>query len=171
MNKDISALMDGELEESLVSTVLNQLHQAGPSESWQTYHLIGDVLKGYAPTFSDIGPKVAERLVNEPTVLAPKKRSVKSMPVAAISAAASVAAVALVGWAALQTNVGNVNDTLVASNYGFLRNVAVERKPLATLVDVNPYLIAHQEFSPSTNMQGVSPYLRTVSEVEQGAAR
>ena len=88
-----------------------------------------------------------------------------------MSAAASILAVAFIGWAALQANVGNINDSLVASNYGFLREVAVERKPVAISPSVNPYLIAHQEFSPSTSMHGVGPYLRTVSEVEQGASR
>lgn len=171
MNNDISALMDGELEESLTPMTLNQLQRADAQASWRTYHLISDVLKGYPPTFSDIGAKVAERLTDEPTILAPQKRRSKTMPIAAISAAASLAAVAFVGWVALQTNVGNVNDALVASNYEFLRNFAMQPKPDAISVDVNPYLLAHQEFSPSTNMHGVGPYLRTVSEVEQGIAR
>ncbi len=171
MNKDISALMDGELEESLAPTVFNQLQRADAEAAWRTYHLIGDVLKGYPPIFSDIGTKVAERLADEPTILAPKTRRIKNMPIAAIGAAASLAAVAFVGWVALQTNVGNVNDALIASNYKFLRSVATQHKPDAISADVNPYLLAHQEFSPSTNMHGVGPYLRTVSEVEQGVAR
>jgi sigma-E factor negative regulatory protein RseA len=29
--------------------------------------------------------------------------------------------------------------------------------------DVDDYLLAHQEFSPSTMMQGMAPYVRTVS--------
>jgi sigma-E factor negative regulatory protein RseA len=28
---------------------------------------------------------------------------------------------------------------------------------------ISEYLIAHQEFSPSTSIQGVAPYIRTVS--------
>lgn len=170
MNKDISALMDGELEENLAPTAYNQLQRTDAQATWRTYHLIGDVLKGYPPLFSDIGAKVAARLADEPTILAPKKRKIRNMPVA-ISAAASLAAVAFVGWVALQTNVGNVNDALIASNYAFLRNVATQRNPDAISTDINPYLLAHQEFSPSTNMHGVGPYLRTVSEVEQGTAR
>ncbi len=172
MTKDISALMDGELDENGLKPLLNQLkQQAVYRQTWQTYHVIGDALRETLPTFPDIGPKIAERLTGEPTVLAPRKLTLKRAPLAAISAAASVAAVAFVGWMALQANVGNVNDALVTSNYGFLRNVAVERKQASIPAHVNPYLIAHQEFSPSTSMHGIGPYLRTVSEVEQGSPR
>jgi hypothetical protein len=37
--------------------------------------------------------------------------------------------------------------------------------------NVNPYLLAHQEYSPSIAMQGMSPYVQTVAEVREAAAR
>jgi|GEM_PF-106618 len=40
-----------------------------------------------------------------------------------------------------------------------------------TPAGMNDYLLAHQEFSPSTAMQGVAPYVRTVADVRQGAGR
>jgi sigma-E factor negative regulatory protein RseA len=36
---------------------------------------------------------------------------------------------------------------------------------------VNEYLMAHQEYSPSTAFQGVAPYVRTVSESQDGNGR
>ena len=36
---------------------------------------------------------------------------------------------------------------------------------------VNEYLMAHQEFSPSTAFQGVAPYVRTVSGSNDGDGR
>jgi hypothetical protein len=32
---------------------------------------------------------------------------------------------------------------------------------------MNEYLIAHQEFSPSTEIQGLAPYIRSVSSSRQ----
>jgi sigma-E factor negative regulatory protein RseA len=36
---------------------------------------------------------------------------------------------------------------------------------------VNEYLMAHQEYSPSTTLQGVAPYVRTVSAVHEQSTR
>jgi sigma-E factor negative regulatory protein RseA len=49
--------------------------------------------------------------------------------------------------------------------------------PSATLASVpsegrmNEYLIAHQEFSPSTEIQGLAPYIRGVSSTRQDKGR
>jgi hypothetical protein len=44
----------------------------------------------------------------------------------------------------------------------------VIRAPVAANVpmpgEVNDYLLAHQNFSPRSNLQGVAPYVRTVSD-------
>src|SRR5256885_16201756 len=68
--------------------------------AWDTYHLIGDALGG------EVGPgtadRVAARLREEPTVLAPppEKSPSRRLGWYAMSAAASVAAVAFVVWTA-----------------------------------------------------------------------
>jgi sigma-E factor negative regulatory protein RseA len=36
---------------------------------------------------------------------------------------------------------------------------------------MNEYLIAHQEYSPSTAIQGLAPYIRTVSSAQPEAGR
>jgi hypothetical protein len=36
---------------------------------------------------------------------------------------------------------------------------------------MNEYLMAHQEFSPSTEIQGLAPYIRSVSGTQQAKGR
>jgi hypothetical protein len=36
---------------------------------------------------------------------------------------------------------------------------------------MSEYLIAHQEYSPSTAIQGLAPYIRTVSGAQPAAGR
>ena len=43
--------------------------------------------------------------------------------------------------------------------------------PAANPGKINEYLMAHQEFSPSTAFQGMVPYVRTVAETHDGSAR
>jgi hypothetical protein len=38
-------------------------------------------------------------------------------------------------------------------------------------VGVEDYLLAHQRFSPASSMQGVAPYVRTVSAERKGDGR
>lgn len=170
MNKEeISALIDGELSHPQSDAALKGLALDTVSQAqWHTYQLIGDTLRGTPPLFKNIGPAVAQRLEAEATVLAPYARKKKSAWLA-LSAAASLAAVALVGWVALQT--GNFDDSLLASDQKLFRQVAQQQVANLIPATVNPYLIAHQEFSPSTNMQGIGPYLRTVAEVDPGGNR
>jgi sigma-E factor negative regulatory protein RseA len=64
----------------------------------------------------------------------------------------------LVVWLALPLQQGSTKVAL---------NPPVPRPPvLSNRGAVNDYLTAHQEFSPSTAMQGLAPYVRTVSADE-----
>lgn len=170
MNKEeISALIDGELSHPQSDDALKSLAQdAAGLAQWHTYQLIGDTLRGTPPLFKNIGPAVARRLAAEATILAPYPRKKKSAWLA-LSAAASLAAVALIGWVALQT--GNFDETLLASDQKLFRQAAQQQVANLSPAAVNSYLIAHQEFSPTTNMQGIGPYLRTVVEVDPGGIR
>ena len=76
--EDVSALIDGELDESAVARACAQWRD-DPSarEAWHTYQLIGDVLRSddLASTASRDGAFLAslrERLAAEPVVLAPQ---------------------------------------------------------------------------------------------------
>lgn len=102
------------------------------------------------------------RLAEEPTVLAPNRFARPRPRTFALSAAASVAAVGFVVWAVMQTGGESTTSGMVVAN-----------APQAELASasVNPYLLAHQEYSPSVAMQGMSSYVHTVSEVREAAAR
>ena len=86
--------------------------------------------------------------------------------------AAGVAGVTLVALAGLasgrRSRIGRAIHSRAAGQSAAPR--AGRRSPIAA---VNDYLIAHQEFSPSTAMQGVASYVRTVStdESERRAMR
>src|SRR5579859_1511280 len=103
MKAKISVLMDGELDDRELEEALAALARDGEARrAWGTYHLIRDALGGGSILSADFAEKVASRLAQEPSVLAP--RGAGRIPLRArwmsLSAAASVAAVALVGWLA-----------------------------------------------------------------------
>ncbi len=101
MKEKVSALIDGELQSDSLHAHLGRL-RADPElrGAWDTYHLIGDALRGQiSPGIAD---RVVARLREEPTVLAPRpeRDPTRRLGWYAMSAAASVAAVAFVAWTA-----------------------------------------------------------------------
>jgi hypothetical protein len=78
-----------------------------------------------------------------------------------LSAAASLAAVALVGWLAFAPQPASQLTTPAP-----VAQAPAEAKPnLVPLpTAANDYLLAHQGFSPRVRLQGMAPYVRTVSE-------
>ncbi len=163
----ISAFMDGELEGREAAGQLRRLKEDPQLLSaWETYHLIGDSMRGEAGYSPGLVVKISARLAAEPTVLAPRPRmQLRNVRRLAISAAASVGGVALVAWLALFDNpfVPQQNLAVNQSPPGAQTQLAASPANGA----VNDYLLAHQQFSPSTVMQGVASYVRTVSGQNQ----
>jgi sigma-E factor negative regulatory protein RseA len=164
MKENLSAWMDGELEDHQTRQFPQQLKRdAGLRGDWDCYHLIGDALRGVQGP--DLCARICTRLDAEPTVLAPPRRgAAEKLRWIALSAAASIAAVAFVGWMAL-SGVQQDSVQIAAKPAPEVKQAAVPAGEVA-----NDYLLAHQRYSPSNAMQGVAPYVRTVSE-ERGAAR
>ena len=177
----LSALMDGELDAPEAQRELGALKtDSGARERWDTYHLIGDALRGDALHFGRTQENFLQRLAAEPTVLAPKPRRVSRKIVTyALSAAASISAMAMVAWVALTTNDAGTAQQLAANPQAM--PAAVAKAPAVPVLTVpvsvpvsgqmNEYLLAHQGFSPSTAIQGVTPYIRSVSTTESVSAR
>jgi len=112
---------------------------------------------------ADFGERLRGKLALEPVILAPRRRVLLKVKIAALSVAASLAAVAVVAWVVLQNNTDRAKDNLAATQQSNAAALAsLPRYPLNS--NVNEYLLAHQEFSPSTTIQGVAPYVRTVSD-------
>ena len=158
MKQEISALMDGELYEDEADATLDLLKQnPAARKNWAAYHLIGDVLRQPEHIHCDLSAKVRERLKNEPTVFAPRGHRFKqNMRTYALSAAASLAAVGVVSWMSLQISPETVPR--MAMQQSSVRPAKAQILPKS-----NDYLMAHQEFSPSTDMSGGAYYIRTVS--------
>ena len=102
----VSALMDGELDEHEARQVVLGLKDAGAArESWAAYHVIGDVLRGESLPAFDVSGRVAAAVAGEPAILAPRRPARMNRPLTyALSAAASVSAMAVVGWMAFSGN-------------------------------------------------------------------
>ena len=155
MKTKISALMDGELDErSARDAIASAAREGEAAEAWRTYHLIGDTMRGTRLLSEDFSVRLAERLAAEPTVLAPKRVDRQPSPRSwfAMSAAASVAAVAMVGWVAFAPPPEPAPGP-----------ASVAAVPMPMPVAANDYLLAHQAFSPRVSLQGMAPYVRSVA--------
>lgn len=194
----VSHLMDGELPGEDAAREIGRIKAADDAvsrDAWDAYHLIGDILRdgaaGAPPVSAGFSARFSERLSQEPTVMAPaaaRELAAKSVSTRAtthgrwqtyaLSAAASVAAVTVVGWMALSNIAGNkpAGGELAKAPAAIQPKVAaVPPQTAAALVaaakpapasepeHVHEYLLAHQGISPSTAFQGVAPYVRTVS--------
>jgi len=165
MKDRISALMDGELSPTEVEEHLHALRKGGEAlETWQRYHLIGDAIRDTRPLSSGFSARFSERLALEATILAPARiapRPEMHRMWIPLSAAASLAAIALVGSLAYQS-FGPENQQIAQKSPERQKPAATPPVPMTGAV--NDYLLAHQNYSPRSTLQGVAPYVRTVSE-------
>jgi sigma-E factor negative regulatory protein RseA len=171
MKEKLSALIDGELQGDGLHAHLGRL-RTDPElqKAWDTYHLIGDALRGQvSPAIAD---RVVARLREEPTVLAPRPQRIPSRRAGwyAMAAAASVAAVAFVVWTA---SPGWRVDSQLAGGPAAATGANPASVTLVSSVpptEVENYLLAHQPYSHASAMQGLAPYARSVAD-EHRAAR
>ncbi|GMV54754.1 MAG: hypothetical protein AMXMBFR6_05590 [Betaproteobacteria bacterium] len=168
---DVSALVDGEIDGMAADRVLDRLRaDADARAHWEMFHLIGDALRGELSHDLGRADQIMSRVETEPTVLAPMRR--KPWPQKYwLAVAASVMAVSALGWLALTmrdaridgplqtegstlaSKVGNQTD-LVSSLSGPVGSV---RDPIRD--PIQPYLVAHQAFSPIGKLQGSLPLM------------
>jgi sigma-E factor negative regulatory protein RseA len=177
----ISALMDGELERRDTAGLVSLLKQHEEMrEAWATYHLIGESMRGQSCGNCGVTRAVSTKLAGEPTVLAPRT-SISSLGRRwALPSMAAAAAVATVTWIGLQSPVPITDiqpvSFMEASSPAVINNLHTTTafvptvSPATVAPDIQltaqeyqPYLMAHQPFSPSVAIQGLAPYIRTVS--------
>jgi len=157
MGEEISRFMDGEVDGAEADVVYRQLKHSEGRATWVCYHVIGDALRGSARHLPGFSERFAQRMALEPTVLAPKPRANAGLPFA-WAAAATLAAVVVVGWVAVTLFDTQPTALATAREAGSVRATVAKAQPVAP-----DYLIAHQEYSPTTPIQGVGPYLRPAS--------
>lgn len=175
MKSKISALIDGELERHEAGSAFEALRgDAEARGTWRAYHLIGDTMRAAPLLSADFTERVAARLAAEPTVLAPlpvRQPLLEQRRWQLLSAAASVAAVAFVSYAFLSQEPAQVAPP-VAAGAPRVENAAAAPQPqVAPPEAANDYLLAHQGYSPRNSLQGMAPYVRTVSSEARGGRR
>jgi sigma-E factor negative regulatory protein RseA len=169
----ISALADGELAGSELARALDALrNDQALQASWSRYHLISDALHSNLESriALDLHERVSMALESEPTILAPRQR--KQRPwlrhVAGLAVAASVSGVAVIGFQ--QMNVvesGAPTATMaeVTQPQNFVRR---ELPPITVAAEkdnskqLEAYLVDQTEYSVSSGVNGMVPYVRIV---------
>jgi len=170
MNDRISELMDGELDDRQAARLIGTLGGEGEArDAWRMYHLIGDAMRDASMLSAGFAARVAEKVAQEPTVLAPKAlqserpRNWFAVPAAV---AAGVAGVSVVGWLALAPQA---QAPAPAPAVAQVQPAQPQTIPLPSAT--SDYLLAHQGFSPGSSLQGMSAYARTVSAEARGDRR
>jgi sigma-E factor negative regulatory protein RseA len=172
MKVKISALMDGELDAHELGEPMSALGRDDEAfETWRTYHLISDALQGRAMLANDCLRRVVARLAEEPALLAPLPAQVvrpeRPRWFVPSALAASVAAVALVGWMAFapQQNSGPLLAPVAKAPQPAQVAARAPQAPvrLPMTAATRDYLLAHQALSPRNSLQGMAPFVRSVS--------
>jgi sigma-E factor negative regulatory protein RseA len=154
MKQDISSLMDGELGGDEADRVIRACCSSEEhKDTWNTYHVIGEAIRGQAPATLARRAGIMEQIAKEPTVLAPRARLLETtFGRIALAAAASVATVGVVSWIGTQGGAPGVSSqpTIVKSTPAAIAiqpvaaTSSVPAAPVAP-VDVQDYLNAHRQ--------------------------
>ncbi len=153
MKDQLSALIDGEFDVASAQHIITSVQSGGELEScWQSYHLIGDAMRGDRYMSADFSARVMNALEEEPTVLAPKAAADNQITLKKSlfksnqfwSIAASVAAVMFVGLMVLQQQLTGSEEMTPVE--------IAQTLPLE-------YLEAHQAAAPN----GAAYYIQNVN--------
>jgi sigma-E factor negative regulatory protein RseA len=165
MKSKISAMMDGELSDAELGESLRDLRAEDEAlEAWRQYHLISDALRDTQVLSSGFSQRFAARLEQEPAILAPTaapRPAEHGRYRRALAVAASLAGVAMVG-AISYTQIQE--GAQIAQAPARVPSIQQETVRVAPPKEANDYLLAHQSYSPRNSLQGVAPYVRTVSD-------
>ncbi|HYC36907.1 MAG TPA: sigma-E factor negative regulatory protein [Usitatibacter sp.] len=156
MTQEISSLMDGECEAHEAERAIRSCCASREAaEKWETYHLIGDVLRGGKPHPTHTAERVRRALAQEPAILArPKRVHDTTFGRVALAAAASVATIGVVGWIGTQGgHVGGAGPVVTKAPSAIqpVANKAAVPAPSALSVDVQDYYVAHKQL-PSADL-------------------
>lgn len=182
-SEQLSALVDDELNGPALRQALEHLRRDAELKArWGRYNLISDTLHASLVTAraAELHQRVHQALAQEPTLLAPRRKPrlpALAKQAAGVAIAASVAVVAIIsvqhgddtpGVAPIGTPVAQTQTArpaasmvqLASTGSGGPTMTAAERAERGRL---HSYLMNHNEYSVSSSMQGVLPYVRIVS--------
>ena len=168
MKSKISAMMDGELSDAELGDSLQALRtEAEALETWRRYHLISDALRDTQVLSSGFSERFAARLEQEAAIVSPMaapKAAERGRYRHALAIAASVAGIAMVGAIAYTQLPESIQ---IARTPSKAPAAPPEVARVALPREANDYLLAHQSYSPRNSLQGVAPYVRTVSDTSR----
>ena len=154
MTQEISSLMDGELEaREAVSAIKACCASREAAQTWHSYHLIGEVLRGESPGRGRSLDRLMEALAAEPVVLAPHRRVAHGAARIALAIAASIGTIAVVAWIGLQGGPMPGNPVVARATDkapGPVAAVGLSQvtSPVAASqppLNVNDYLVVHRQ--------------------------
>ncbi|MHB1678458.1 MAG: sigma-E factor negative regulatory protein [Sulfuriferula sp.] len=158
MSASVSDAMDGELEGlALRDWILSCKQNSVAAYDWRSYHVIGDTLRQIPVNSNSFAEKIRLLVADEPTVLAPQRKP--SMSKFIMPVAASVAAICLVSWSALNIPSAATHAPMLAA--APLQIAKIDQTKLAN------FIAAHRDFSPGSS----SPFMDATYQVPGEPAR
>jgi hypothetical protein len=165
--KDVSALMDGELERRRVRSTITRLEgQDELRDAWATFHLIRDTLQGNATGSSRFIEKFHERLEQEPVPAVPRWRTrLPRLRTMVLAGGAVLVVAAAIGWmvtAGLRSpGSGGQPAAAILVDGGFNDSVAIE------------FAMAHRQLVPAfvAGPVGAGPATATAAQPAESRAR
>ena len=158
MTQEISSLMDGECEAHEAERAIRSCCASREAaEKWETYHLIGDVLRGGRPHPTNTAGRVREAMQKEPAIVArPKRVYETTFGRVALAAAASVATIGVVGWIGSQGGQAGGAGPIAVKGGSAIQPVA-NTAPASPSVDVQDYYVAHKQLpAPQLHVKPVN---------------
>ena len=167
MKQDISALLDGELDDDAAARLIKEMASNEElRDHWLNYHLIGDCLRGSGVFRAGLCSRVCARLAQEPTVLAPpSRRAVRRRAAVGFALAASLAAVSGIAWLAIERG-GESGSLLAQSRPPAVRLASGPSADAAAVERMRDLVQAHEEFSNSP-----ANYSSALQRVSAGGAQ
>ena len=153
MNEQISRLMDGEIGASELDSACTMLRNDAAAATWNCYHVIGDALRGESAVTRNLAAAISRMLAQEPAIVARWAAGPSGPAAWAWAAAASLAAMTVVGWTAYSMVDAAPAGFAKAREAGTMS--AAQMRPVTVLPA--DYLLAHQEYAPANALQGVGP--------------
>jgi sigma-E factor negative regulatory protein RseA len=171
LKEKLSALVDNELDELDERRVFAALKgDTALRNTWERYHLMRAALRQDLDFIvpHDVAERVAQRIAAEPSGAAVFQRNRMVRFAGTLAIAASVAAIAIVGvqWihqpaaSARPQLASNKPETAQIIRSGVTR---WDMKEPETESALNAYLIEHDEFSSTSGIGGMIPYVRVVT--------
>ncbi len=183
MKDEISALLDSDLDDASATVVVDSLRRdPALRERWNTYCLIGDVMRGDNMGRPDFAASVMEQIRDEPTLLAPaameRSESGSSRgPANLMPIAASVMGVLAVGWVAMSMFPKVDDGVSIAATVArapIIEQVGIQTASAVVADQSDPhrkYVFVHQAMNGGGPIPGALQYVRTVSADIAGEIR